>query len=466
MSKLAHNQANSDASQTRSMWSSRFAFILAASGSAVGLGNIWKFPYVTGENGGGAFVLMYLLCIAVIGIPIMIAEVSLGRRGGLSPINSMRAVATQDGRSKRWAWIGGCGIVAAFLILSFYSVVGGWALSYVANSASGLFVDGSADSIGAIFGGLLSSPITLLGWHTVFMLIVVVIVARGLSAGMEKSITTLMPLLFVLMLIMVGYAMTTGSFSAGLTFLFEPDFSKLTTESVLTAMGHAFFTLSLGMGAMMAYGSYLPKNVSVVKTAMTVSIVDTLVALLAGLAIFPLVFANGLEAGAGPGLIFQTLPLAFGQMTGGVLFGTIFFILLSIAAITSAISLLEPITSWIEENMSLSRMMAASISGFLIWALGLLTVVSLNVWSDVHPLGMFERFEGKTFFDLFDFATTNLMMPLGGLAIAIFFGWFMSKSAGQEQLGLGNGFAYKLFMFVLRFITPAAVLVVFLYNLI
>ena len=466
MSKLAHNQANSDASQTRSMWSSRFAFILAASGSAVGLGNIWKFPYVTGENGGGAFVLMYLLCIAVIGIPIMIAEVSLGRRGGLSPINSMRAVATQDGRSKRWAWIGGCGIVAAFLILSFYSVVGGWALSYVANSASGLFVDGSADSIGAIFGGLLSSPVTLLGWHTVFMLIVVVIVARGLSAGMEKSITTLMPLLFVLMLIMVGYAMTTGSFSAGLTFLFEPDFSKLTTESVLTAMGHAFFTLSLGMGAMMAYGSYLPKNVSVVKTAVTVSIVDTLVALLAGLAIFPLVFANGLEAGAGPGLIFQTLPLAFGQMTGGVLFGTIFFILLSIAAITSAISLLEPITSWIEENMSLSRMMAASISGFLIWALGLLTVVSLNVWSDVHPLGMFERFEGKTFFDLFDFATTNLMMPLGGLAIAIFFGWFMSKSAGQEQLGLGNGLAYKLFMFVLRFITPAAVLVVFLYNLI
>nr|WP_238321532.1 sodium-dependent transporter [Neptuniibacter caesariensis] len=447
------------------MWSSRLAFILAASGSAVGLGNIWKFPYITGENGGGAFVLVYLLCIALIGIPIMIAEVTIGRRGGHSPINSMRQIAQRDGRSKRWVWIGGMGMIASFLILSFYSVIGGWALSYVGNSAGGLFVGADSDSIGAMFGNLLSDPYTLLVWHSVFMLLVIMIVARGLNSGMEKAINILMPVLFALILVMVGYAMSAGDFAAGFTFLFQPDFSKLTTEGVLTALGHAFFTLSLGMGVMMAYGSYLPKKVSIVKTAVTVSVVDTLVALLAGLAIFPLVFANGMEAGAGPGLIFQTLPLAFGQMTGGVLFGTLFFALLVVAAVTSAISLLEPVVEWLEEQKGISRFTGTMIGGLSIWCLGILTILSLNVWSDVHPLGMFERFEGKTFFDLFDYVTANLMMPLGGLAIAIFVGWFMSKQAGENELDLGNGLAYKLFMFVLRFITPAAVLVVFVYNL-
>ncbi|WP_286237265.1 sodium-dependent transporter [Neptuniibacter halophilus] len=447
------------------MWSSRLAFILAASGSAVGLGNIWKFPYITGENGGGAFVLVYLLCIALIGIPIMIAEVAIGRRGGRSPINSMRQLAQRDGLSKRWVWIGGMGMLASFLILSFYSVIGGWALSYVGNAAQGAFVGADSDTIGAMFGGLLADPIALLLWHSVFMLLVIIIVARGLSSGMEKAINILMPLLFVLLLVMVGYAMNTGNFAQGFSFLFQPDFSKLTTEGVLTALGHAFFTLSLGMGVMMAYGSYLPKKVSIVKTAVTVSVVDTAVALLAGLAIFPLVFANGLEAGAGPGLIFQTLPLAFGQMSGGVLFGSLFFALLVVAAVTSAISLLEPVVEWLEEQKGISRFGGTLIGGISIWALGILTILSLNQWSDVYPLGMFERFEGKTFFDLFDYVTANLMMPLGGLAIALFVGWFMSKQAGENELDLGNGAGYRLFMFVLRYITPAAVLVVFIYNL-
>ena len=469
MTELVQNPAQGatadNARKDHPMWSSRMAFILAASGSAVGLGNIWKFPYITGENGGGAFVLVYLLCIALIGIPIMIAEVMIGRSGGQSPLNSMRKLSQRDGLSKRWVWIGGMGMIASFLILSFYSVIGGWALSYVGNSAGGLFVGASSDAIGTMFGNLLADPYTLLLWHSVFMVLVIMIVARGLSSGMEKAINILMPIMFALLLIMVGYAMSTDNFADGFTFLFQPDFSKLTTEGVLTALGHAFFTLSLGMGVMMAYGSYLPKKVSIVKTAVTVSIVDTVVALLAGLAIFPLVFANGLEAGAGPGLIFQTLPLAFGQMSGGVLFGTLFFILLVVAAVTSAISLLEPVVEWFEEQKGINRLTGTLIGGACIWGLGILTILSLNVWSDVHPLGMFERFEGKTFFDLFDYVTANLMMPLGGLAIAIFVGWFMSKPAAQSDLDMGNGLTYKLFMFVLRYITPAAVLVVFIYNL-
>ena len=453
-----------EARQDNPMWSSRFAFILAASGSAVGLGNIWKFPYITGENGGGAFVLVYLLCIALIGLPIMIAEVLIGRRGGRSPINSLRMLTHRDGLSSRWTWIGWMGITASFLILSFYSVIGGWALFYVGQSASGAFSGGNADTVGALFSGLLADPWTLLTWHSVFMLLVIFIVARGIRSGMEKALNILMHLLFLLLLVMVGYAMNSGEFAPGFAFLFQPDFSKLTTEGILTALGHAFFTLSLGMGVMMAYGSYLPKNVSIVKTAVAVSVVDTAVALLAGLAIFPLVFANGLAPGSGPGLIFQTLPMAFGQMTGGILFGSLFFGLLVIAAVTSAISLLEPVVEWLEEQKGISRLSGTLMGGVSIWLLGLLTILSFNEWSNVYPLAFIPAFESKTFFDLLDYVTANLMMPLGGLMIAIFVGWFMNKQAVENQLDLSNDFAFSLFMFVLRFITPAAVLVVFINN--
>lgn len=454
-----------EARKDHPMWSSRLAFILAASGSAVGLGNIWKFPYITGENGGGAFVIVYLLCIALIGIPIMIAEVMIGRRGERSPINTMRMLAQRDGLSQRWSWIGWMGIVCSFLILSFYSVIGGWALSYTGHAVSGVFSGASADDIGAMFGGLLSDPWTLLLWHSVFMVLVIVIVAGGIRSGMEKAINILMPLLFLLLLVMVGYALNSGEFMQSFNFLFQPDFSKLSTEGVLTALGHAFFTLSLGMGVMMAYGSYLPKKVSIVKTAVTVSIVDTVVALLAGLAIFPLVFANGLEAGAGPGLIFQTLPLAFGQMTGGVLFGSLFFALLVVAAVTSAISLLEPVVEWLEEQKGISRLSGTLIGGISIWLLGMMTILSFNEWADFFPLNFIPAFEGKTVFDLLDYVTANLLMPLGGLLIAIFTGWFMSKQAVKNQLGLGEGAAYQSFMFILKFITPIAVLIVFIYNL-
>ncbi|WP_111495379.1 sodium-dependent transporter [Marinobacter bohaiensis] len=448
----------------RGHWSSRLAFILAATGSAVGLGNVWKFPYITGENGGGAFVLVYLLCIAAVGLPIMMAEVMIGRRGGRSPVNSLRLIVERDSLGRFWPIVGIIGVIAAFLILSFYSVIGGWAVSYVGTAASGELVGKDADAIGAIFSGLVSDPGTLLLWHTVFMALVMLVVARGVSSGLERAVSILMPALFVLLLVAVGYAMTTGHFGEAAAFLFQPDFSKLTTEGVLTALGHAFFTLSLGMAVMMAYGSYLPKNVSIAKTSITVSVIDTVVALLAGLAIFPVVFANGLEPGAGPGLIFQTLPYAFGQMPMGSLFGALFFILLIFAAWTSGISLLEPLVEWLEEQKGMNRTVSTLGAGIACWALGIASILSLNLWSDVFPLGMFSAFEGKTIFDLLDYLTANILLPLGGLLVALFAGWIISRQALENELNLSAG-GFALWYNTLRFVTPVAVAVVFIYNL-
>ncbi|WP_297791502.1 sodium-dependent transporter [uncultured Marinobacter sp.] len=449
---------------TRGLWSSRLAFILAATGSAVGLGNIWKFPYVTGENGGGAFVLVYLLCIAIVGIPIMMAEVMIGRRGGHSPVNSLRAITQRDGLKPAWKLVGAVGVLAGFLILSFYSVIGGWAISYVGTTASGQLSGQSADAVGAIFSGLLSNPGTLLAWHTLFMALVMFVVARGVRSGLERAVSILMPALFVLLLIVVGYAMTTGHFGQAAAFLFQPDFSKLTTSGILVALGHAFFTLSLGMAVMMAYGSYLPKKISIAKTSITVSVIDTGVALLAGLAIFPIVFANGLEPGAGPGLIFQTLPLAFGQMPMGSLFGTLFFVLLIFAAWTSGISLLEPIVEWLEEQKGMNRMVSTLGAGFVCWALGIASILSLNLWADFAPLGFVPMLEGKTIFDLLDFFTANILLPLGGLLVALFAGWVMSRQAMEKELSLSPAM-FNLWFVTVRFVTPVAVAVVFIYNL-
>lgn len=293
---------------------------------------------------------------------------------------------------------------------------------------------------------------------------VVFVVARGVRSGLERAVKILMPALFLLLIMVVGYAMTTGHFSEGVAFLFEPNFSQLTTSGVLVALGHSFFTLSLGMAIMMAYGSYLPKNISIAKTAVTVSVMDTIVALVAGLAIFPIVFANGLEPGSGPGLIFQTLPLAFGQMPMGSFFGALFFILLVFAAWTSGISLLEPLVEWLEEQKGMNRTISSVVAGVACWALGIASVLSLNLWSDVTPLGGFAMFEGKTIFDLLDFLTANILLPLGGLLVSVFVGWFLSRQALENELSMSpRGFA--VWHNVLRFFTPVAVAIVFIYNL-
>jgi len=451
-------------SSIHGQWSNRMVFILAATGSAVGLGNIWKFPYITGENGGGAFVLVYLACIAVIGVPIMMAEVMLGRRGRQSPINSMRTLAAEEGRPASWSWLGWLGVVAGFLILSYYSVIAGWALSYVFRTASGVFEGATADGVSSIFTGFVSSAESLLAWHTIFMVITMVVVSRGVKRGIERAVSYLMPSLFVLLTILLFYAMSTGYFMQGLEFMFTPDFSKLTAQSVLVAMGHAFFTLSLGMGAIMVYGSYLPKETSIAKASMMIAVADTTVALMAGMVIFPIVFANELLPGEGPGLIFQTLPIAFGQMEAGVLIGTLFFILLVFAALSSSISLIEPAVAWLVENQGMSRVAASVWCGLATWLVGVGSVLSFNLWaSKTWSLSLFGEtlFENKTFFDTLDGLTANIMLPLGGLFIAIFAGWMMRPESSKNELNTVEK-GYTLWINLVRVIAPFAVMVVFL----
>ena len=434
-------------------WSTRLAFILAATGSAVGLGNIWKFPYIAGENGGGAFVLIYLLCILMIGLPIMMAEIMLGRRGRQSPINTMKELAQESAVSAFWSWLGWLGVIAGFLILSYYSVIAGWAMAYVVRVASGVFEGVTPDGASNIFGELIADPEKLLAWHSLFMIMTMLVVARGVK-GLERTVKFLMPALLAILILLIGYSMEQGAFEQGVSFLFKADFSKVTSESVLTAMGHAFFTLSLGMGAIMVYGSYLPSKVSIGSTASLIALTDTAVALFAGLAIFPIVFANGLEPGSGPGLIFQTLPIAFGHMAYGSLFGTLFFILLVFAAWSSSISLIEPAVAWLVENKGMSRMRACIWAGLATWVVGIGTVLSFNLAADVTLLG-------KTFFDILDYLTANVMLPLGGLCIAVFAGWIMSKEASADELSFTKPVLYRIWRFLIKFISPLAVIIVF-----
>lgn len=452
-------------SSIHGQWSSRWAFILAATGSAVGLGNIWRFPYLTGENGGGAFVLIYLICVISVGIPILMAEVLVGRRGRQSPINTMRALAVEEGLHPAWSLLGWTGVIAGFIILSFYSVIAGWTLAYIFRTGTGMFVDADAAFSQKIFTNLVSEPEKLLAWHTTFILMTVIVVSRGVKSGLEQAVQFLMPALFILLLLMVGYAMSTEKFMQGIAYLFVPDLEKLAdkaffTDILLPALGQAFFSLSIGMGAIMIYGSYLSKESSITFNCFTIAIADTAVAILAGIAIFPIVFTYGLAPGGGPGLIFMSLPIAFGQMPFGTFFGTLFFILLMFAAWTSAISLLEPAVTWLVENRNMSRVKATALAGMIGWVLGLVTVLSFNHWAFSFEFAGVVKENGM--FDIFDILTSNIMLPLGGLFIAVFTSWCMSKNATVDELGLGDTKFYRAWRFTLRYIAPAGVILIFM----
>lgn len=440
-------------------WSNQTLFILAAVGSAVGLGNLWKFPYITGENGGGAFVLVYLACVLLIGIPVLLSEIALGRAGKANPVQAMATLAHENNASRLWFLLGLNGVLAGALILSFYTVIAGWGVSYFIESLRGTFIGITAEQVGTHFTGLLANPYELLFWHTVVTLVTVYIVSKGVKSGLERAISFMMPGLLIILLVLLGYATTTGSFGKSFSFLFSPDFSKLSWEAVLVAMGHAFFTLSIGLGTMMVYGSYLSKKHSIVKAGLWIAAADTIVALLAGLIIFSIVFANGLEPGAGPGLLFQTLPIAFGQMTGGWFFGTLFFALVIMAALSSSISLIEPAVSWFDQNWGIKRKKAAWILGFLIWTIGIGTVLSFNQWSGVHFLGE------RTFFDSLDFITANIMLPLGGLLMAVFVAWILTPEHRQQEIDLSPGLM-KWFVLDLKWLAPVAILIVFSSNLV
>ena len=446
--------------KNHSQWSSRMGFMLAAAGSAVGLGNIWKFPYMAGEMGGSAFVLTYLLFMFLIGLPILVLEWLIGRRGQKNPIHTMEDVAVSEGRSRSWKWVGIIGVLGSFLILSFYSVIGGWATDYIFLAIKGTFngVDGAGT--GQIFNDFLGNVNSLLIWHTVFMAANTLIVALGVGAGLERSCKIMMPGLGILLLVLVGYAayVSGPSFGQAFKFLFTPNLSVLNGTAILAALGHAFFSLSLGMGIMMAYGSYLGKDVNLLSTARTVVILDVIVAMLSGMAIFPLVFANGLEAGSGPGLIFVTLPIAFGNMAGGTILGCLFFIFLTFAALTSSISLLEPTVELLEEKTHMGRKTATVVSSVFIWALGIACILSFNEWSDVK---LFD----KNIFDLLDYLTSKIMLPVTGLGTVVFGAWMMNQKRIREELNL-NEFWFSIWTVVSRFIVPVAVIFILIYGFI
>jgi NSS family neurotransmitter:Na+ symporter len=428
-------------------WIGKWTFILAATGSAVGLGNIWGFPYKAGTNGGGAFVLIYLGCILIIGLPIMISEIIIGRRAGNSPINAMKKIAIESNRSSIWQLVGWSGIFAGILILSFYSVIAGICLNYIfiAFTSNGLI--SSPDQ----FSSVISSPINLIAWHTIFIVLTALIVSAGVKDGIGRMVKILMPMLGFLMIFMVVYSMINGNFSQAMLFLFAPDFSNVTSDTLLQAMGQAFFSLSLGMGSIMAYGAYMPKNQNVVNSSFTVASLDTLIAILAGLAIFPIIFAFNLEPNSGPGLVFVSMLSAFNQMQFGQLIGPLFFILLSVAALSSSISLLEPGVAYLSEEGVLSRKSSAIIISIFIWILGLGSAFSFNIWSDFNLIG------NKNFLDSMDFLANQILLPLGGMLIAIFVGWYMDKSLIKSEVGVTNSLLYRMWRFFVKFVAPLCV---------
>ena len=460
-------------------WSSRSGFILAAVGAAVGLGNIWRFPSVAGENGGGAFVLVYVLCVVLIGLPMLLTEILLGRAGGAhsDAAGSVADVAEQSRVSRRWGFFGGMEVLSAFLILSFYSVVAGWVLNYVLLSGadffsalvagapfSGAFAGAEQDEITGKMGELFASPMRLISLHAVFMAATLGVVMMGVHSGIEKAAKWLMPAFFALLVIITIYSAFSGAFSQAATFLFTPDFSKITPSVLSIALGQALFSLSLGSAAIITYGSYVPKHVHLAPTAATIALADTGVAILAGLMIFPIVFSAGLDPAAGPVLIFQSLPVAFQGMPAGSLVGLAFFVLIFFAALTSSISLLEGPTAWVSERFGLIRPAAAILVALAAFLLGIVSALGYNVWADVRPLAFWDIFADKDILDSVDGITGTIMLPLAALGLSIFVGWRADRRIVDTETGL-SGLPLLLYRFVIAFVAPIAVFLILLFGL-
>ncbi len=446
-------------------WSGRLAFILASIGAAVGLGNIWKFPYTLGSSGGSAFVLIYVIAILMVATPIMLAEMIIGRHARRSAPTSLKVIATERGSTPKWAIVGWMGLFALFLVLSFYSVIAGWTAAYLVKSASGSMVGLSPQEVGSDFGSFLHNPREMIFWHFLFTATTIFIVSRGVSGGLERAVKVLMPGLFIMLIGLVINSAFVGDFSTAIDYLFTADLSKIAPPVVLAAVGQAFFSVNVGIGSVLTYSAYLPKDVNLFRSAIIISLGDTLVALLAGLAIFPIVFANNLDPAEGPGLIFVTLSTAFAQMPGGAYIGTAFFIMIIFAALTSSISMLETMTARINEMGGMTRTKAAMLIGGATFLMGLITVFSFSTWENTYPLGQFETFANKTPFDLIDYLVSNVMMPLGGMLYALFAGWWVKKEISIQELDIGSGGLFKLWLLLVRVIAPLAVAAVFYFNL-
>lgn len=436
---------------------SKLGVIAAAAGSSVGLGNIWRFPYELGQNGGAAFLIIYLLCVILLGIPIMLSEFVIGRMGQSNAVGSFRKLAP----GQKWSIVGVMGVFTSFLIMGFYIVVSGWTLEYIIQAVGNQFVNRDNSTLSQVFTSFSTSTLRPIIWMIIFMIITAVIVLAGVKNGIEKSTKFLMPLLLIIIMAMGIRAITLPGGINGLRFLFNPDFSKITSGVVLSAMGQAFFSLSLGMGCMITYGSYINKNNNLIITAVQVSLIDTLIAVLAAVAIFPAVFSLGINPAQGPELVFITLPQVFTHMPGGYVWAILFFILLSVAALTSTISLLEVIVAYFVEEFNFSRSKTLLIASIGIILLGIMSSLSMGVWKDIQIFGM-------GFFTLFDSFTSKILMPAGGLLIAVFVGWKLNKNNIIEELGrqrqLKTGI-FKIYLFLIRYIAPIAIALIIINQL-
>jgi NSS family neurotransmitter:Na+ symporter len=442
---------------TRGSFGSRMGVIMAAAGSAVGLGNIWRFPYVLGENGGGAFLIIYLVIIFAIGIPVMMSELVIGRRTQRNPVGAFRMLSSR----RPWYLVGMMGIVSAFMILAFYTAVAGWTLEYIYQILIGGIKGKSSAELTVMFDAFRSESLRPALWFSIFLLATAGIVLGGVRKGIEKSTKVLMPLLFILLLLMCVKSLTLPGAGKGIEFLFRPDFSKITGTTVLMALGQAFFSLSIGMGTLITYGSYIPADNKLASTAVQVSMVDLLIAILAGLAIFPAVFAFGISPASGEALTFIVLPGIFQQITGGMIFAFAFFFLLAIAALTSTISVLEVIVAYFSEQLNLKRRTAVIIATASMFILGIAASLSWGVMRDVKLFNL-------NIFDLFNFTTANILLPLGGLLIVAFLGWFFPGRSVRDELsneGVLPVRYFPLYRFIIRFIAPVAIALVFLNGL-
>ncbi|MDR5900197.1 sodium-dependent transporter [Halomonas vilamensis] len=445
-------------SETLERWGSKRAFILAVTGAAVGLGNIWRFPYVAGENGGAAFLLIYVAFVLLLGLPVMMAEILIGRAGRRGPMQALGVLAADAGASRHWRWLGLFGAFTVFCILSFYSVVSGWSIEFLVASINGNFQGVSAAEIGAGFDAFLANPALLTFNHTLFLAMTMSVVAAGVAKGLERLNNLLMPLLYLLLLLLAGYATTTEGFGTALAWLFLPEFGAVTPSVVLHAMGHAFFTLAVGACALMAYGAYMPDDQSLPKAAGAVAVLDISVALLAGIAIFSVVFAQGMDPADGPGLMFVTLPIAFSQLPGGSLWLSVFFLLLLLATWTSAINLAEPMVATLQ-GLGLRRSRATAAVALSVWLLGLLSVFSFSFMADFRPLF------GRNMFELVSSIPPDIFLPIGGLLIGVFAAWVMPRTTAMQALGTSERNFY-LWQNVLRWVAIPLTCIVLLSALV
>lgn len=440
-------------------------FIAAAVGSAVGISNVWKFTYVAGENGGGAFVIVYVAAIAFIALPALIAEFLVGRRGGASVVKTMDNLAEREGIGRAWRYYGQMAALGAFIALSFYCVIAGWTVDYFYFALTAGFEGVTAEQSASALSQLMASPGRMIVGQTAFLAVTAITVAAGIRHGLENVLRWLTPALFAILFVLLAYAMIAGDFAAGAAFLFVPDFSKMNAQTVLLAIGQAFFSLGIGLGVLLTIGAYMDKKSSIVKSALIVAAADAGVALLAGLAIFPIVFAHGLSPAGGPGLIFETLPIAFGQMPGGAILGPMFFVLMAFAALTSAITILECVVATVEDYSGMPRRRIVAVLIVLLWLLGLGTVFSFSELEDFYPLGFLPAFAERNIFESLDYVVSNFMMPAGGVLIAVLAGWGLQKSATLDELQVRDSHWYRLWRILVRFVVPTAIALIFFVNL-